>query len=131
MSQITFPQDMKQYEEAFSNAIKIHTTEPVMKNEFQKLSLADLEKLKDYLKHDKTTLDKKLMKLHEYHPTFESINTVSTKLSAAIEVLESNVERAIRTEFVSQSGEFSMRELVNFIDITIGIKKAQNDAPMG
>ena len=62
--QLTTMADKVSMETAFGNMVAINTNFQVdMKNVFKVMQLADLQQTMQYLKHDRTTMEKTLVKL--------------------------------------------------------------------
>eukprot|EP00438_Fugacium_kawagutii_P008919 Skav211413 [mRNA] locus=scaffold1608:2366:3619:- [translate_table: standard] len=122
--------DAKLFEGCFELAKKATETENMNAKEIlQKMDVATLTSLKEYIKHDKTTTAVKLTKVADYISEIKSIDLAIQKLTSAKEKISDMVAQSVVDE-CSGGRNFRIDAFTNLIEIQLELKKAQ-DTNMG
>ncbi len=124
-SEKTQHNDLQLFESAFNDAVDIHNATAFnFKDELKNLSKADLNDMKDYLKHDKTPRDKKWPKLIEYVKKYENLKVVMNKINAAIDTLTNQMMEDLEENLSDEDGVVQMDKVKDEITSAIAVVDA-------
>ena len=120
----TVDADRPLYEQAFVNALDFHKATHLNSKEMIKvMSPKQLETLRDFIIHNKTTNDKKIAVIAEYLPIFEPLNVVAMKVNAAMEQLKILVENSLSDQCSDKDGNIKMNSVLEVVKFRIEYKK--------
>ena len=120
----TVDADRALYEQAFVNALDLHkATHLNFKEMIKVMSPKQLETLYDFLIHNKSTNDKKVMSIAEYLPVFEPLNLVAMKVNAAMEQMKLLTENSLSEQCSDKDGNIKMNLVLEVVKYRIEFKK--------
>ena len=120
----TVDADRALYEQAFVNALDLHKATHLNFKEVTKaMSLKQLETLRDFIIHNKSTNDKKVMAIAEYLPVFEPLNVVAMKVNAAMEQMKLLTENSLSEQCSDKDGNIKMNLVLEVVKYRIEFKK--------
>ena len=91
------------------------------------MTLKQLETLRDFIIHNKSTNDQKVMAIAEYLPVFEPLNVVAMKVNAAMEHMKQLIENSLSDQCADEDGNIKMNTLLEVVKFRIEHKKEKDD----
>ena len=125
----TVDTDRSVYEKAFVNALELHRATNVNFKELLKgMSVQQLEELRDFILHHKSTNDRKILQLAEYLPVYKPMNLVAMKINAAMDHLKELLQENLCEQCGDQEGNIKMNLVIEAIKFRIEhTKESGND----
>ena len=118
--------DESSFKAAFDLALKYFDAESVsFQDVLNKMSVDDLQKLNDYLEHDKTNWQKKLDLIATQCPEVQQLSVAIEKFEHVKVKLHSTLVEAT-TDECSKDGVFKMSAMQTMVGITLGVKKSKD-----
>ena len=87
------------------------------------MTLKQLETLRDFIIHNKSTNDQKVMAIAEYLPVFEPLNVVAMKVNAAMEHMKQLIENSLSEQCSDKDGNIKMNLVLEVVKFRIEFKK--------
>ena len=116
--------DRALYEQAFVNALELHkATHHNFRDMIKTMTLKQLETLRDFIIHNKSTNDQKVMAIAEYLPVFEPLNVVAMKVNAAMEQMKLLTENSLSEQCSDKDGNINMNLVLEVVKFRIEFKK--------
>ena len=118
----TLPGDVNLFNNVFAHSEMINRTTSVnFLSMLKTMQHNDLKSLYEYLLHDRSKIDKKLLKLSEWCSEIKELVTVQKKIHTAIDMMTTLIVDNIQETFINSEGEFSMKELIRAVDNRIAV----------
>ena len=121
-TETTVANDRQMYEQSYLNAFAIHgKTEIDINIELAKMSTEKLNELYNYIKHDKTTSNKKAEKLCEFFEVYDALEKTQHKINSAMDRIQTLTVTALEND----EGVFDMKALLESVSNQIAINNAE------
>ena len=116
--------DLNLAQQAFTDAVEINGLSEIdFKGTLKTMTVPQLEALKDYIQHNKSTNEKKALAIAEYLPRYESMNKLVGKFNTAMENLRQMTVDSLSHQCGDEDGNIKMPLILDEIKLRIGIKE--------
>ena len=120
VTETTTTNDKGIYEQGFLKAMDLHNAHGIdMLERLKKVDVSQLKELHKFLKHDKSTSQKKAEKLHEYLDEYTTLQSLQHKVNAAMQRLKTLTIEATEDE----EGKFDHKAFTEKIGNMIAVKE--------
>jgi hypothetical protein len=114
------------YERAFHCAVNTHKSEVFsFKGALTGLPVNKLKEIMEYLKHDKSTKDKKIIKLIEFTKEYQDLEHVQSKLTVAMDTLRSLSITDLENNYGNGYGEIVLERFKEGVVSAIAVKESR------